>query len=500
MNVHFFSLTVPSGLAVAFPCNPCDQRQELSPVRRLWEQRSGFIQPLWRFESPLGSTFDAVERDQIHGIDRILEKADRIIYQCRNFEELNQQGAGLLRGALFHGPVGTGKKMVSRYIATRLDARYVAMRGMSGFGKDDSTTHAIRNIFSEGSDSFKRDGRWVILFWDHFSDQRKETISELIEQVKKQEPGVLLIISTTDLGKIDAEFAKVVRERGLIKFDPPDLQGKRKAFRSSMARRRRAEGIDDESLALLLKKEVTVPVIEEIVQEGWLEAVLSAHQKGETPKLTDRILAPLLLTHRFGPAPNVSLTKEEKFAVAVHEVGHALLHIELDLPFQVITLMPLGGALGKTIGLNPSQTPATIGYVRKVVISTYGGKIASEICGIDPFGVAGDLRTAGEQLARVAHEMGFSRGEDHLVDNGISDYRGGLQDGQLSPWTLREQEEKIRAELKKGRSEAERILGKYERKAIEWLAKALITRGETLTRKEFDALRLEAKKRFGHRR
>src|ERR1039458_8177439 len=118
------------------------------------------------------SKFLPTERGDVVGIDGILEEADTIIDWVNNVGFYRKHEARLEPGVIFYGSPGTGKTLVSRYIATQTAALFIDVRDWPYRGPFP-VAEDIAALFQMARKTYSKNQRPIILFWDEF-----ETIAQ----------------------------------------------------------------------------------------------------------------------------------------------------------------------------------------------------------------------------------------------------------------------------------------------------------------------------------
>lgn len=100
-----------------------EEEYELIPE----EQVSTKQKFLNQFDANYPRPKNKVTRNMIGGLEKILEQIDDFALAFDNAELYDVMGVPRPTGILFHGPPGTGKTYLGRYLAGRLDARFLTL-------------------------------------------------------------------------------------------------------------------------------------------------------------------------------------------------------------------------------------------------------------------------------------------------------------------------------------------------------------------------------------
>jgi cell division protease FtsH len=350
------------------------------------------------------------------------------------------QRAGAIgpRGVLMVGPPGSGKTLMARAVAGEAEVPFFALTGSSfvemfvGVGASrvrdlfaDAHKRAPSIIFIDEIDAIgqKRGGSIIS------NDEREQTLNQLLAEMDGFDSGTgIVVIAATNRpevldpallrpGRFDreveiplpnqAERAAILRVHSKQKHLGPDVD--------LDAVSRGTPGFSGADLANLINEAAIVAVRHD-------RDIISA---ADIDEARDRII----LGRR--DASN-ALLPEEKYSVAVHETGHALVAVfsEHADPVAKITILPAGRALGVTEQLPLDERhlyPES--YLHDSLAIRLGGR-ASEILvlGEASTGASSDLGGATELAVHMVRDWGLSPrlGPIGYGDQGPA-YLGGTQ-------------------------------------------------------------------------
>ena len=186
---------------------------------------------------------------------------------------------------------------------------------------------------------------------------------------------------------------------------------------------------------------------------------------------------------------NAILTDKEKWTVAYHEIGHALVAAKQtqSAPVQKITIIPrTSGALGYTMQVEDGNHYLMTQAEIENKIATYtGGRAAEEVVfGVISTGASNDIEQATKLARAMITRYGMSRDFDMValetVDN---QYLGGDASLVCSAETQAEVDRQVVELVKKQHGKAAEILLE-NREKLDELAKFLYEK-ETITGEEF---------------
>jgi cell division protease FtsH len=371
-----------------------------------------------------GSEFSPVVRSEIVGIDSIINQIDEITTWLTIPEEFAKFGARLEPGLLLEGSPGTGKTLCSRYIATSSDALFVNVRDFATSG-DVVSAADIADLFSRARNYFTKTKRPVIIFWDEFEIFAREraegkysmrdasVVTQLtaeLDGIGGKCPGVLFIGCTNYKRTIDPALLRPGRMGIHIHFVAPDQAGKAKLLEHYLlAHKSHLEsGLDFESGAFFFNEEDTAAAVEEAAQKIWLRAVTQAIKNKFRPVVSQRLMNSVLLENLLGQAPPFQeLRPDSEFAVAVHELGHAIVAKMLDVTIQVITIQPGRDSFGRVITKNVDPKIANVIDIQKQISVGLGSIAAECVVGIPNSAHAiSDTKNATAMALRLVDELG----------------------------------------------------------------------------------------------
>lgn len=186
---------------------------------------------------------------------------------------------------------------------------------------------------------------------------------------------------------------------------------------------------------------------------------------------------------------NAILTDKEKWAVAYHEIGHALVAAKQtqSAPVQKITIVPrTSGALGYTMQVEDGNHYLMTKEEIENKIATYtGGRAAEEvIIGTISTGASNDIEQATKLARAMITRYGMSKDFDMVALETVNNqYLGGDTSLACSADTQTEIDRQVVERVKKQHEKAAAIL-RENREKLEELAKFLYEK-ETITGEEF---------------
>jgi cell division protease FtsH len=345
----------------------------------------------------------------------VMEVVDFLKHPAR----YDRAGAVGPKGVLMVGPPGTGKTLLARAVAGEADVPFFALSGSSfvemfvGVGAS-----RVRDLFVDA-----RKRAPSIIFIDEIdaiggrrgpggfgsNDEREQTLNQLLSEMDGFEPGakVVVMAATNRAEILDAALLRPGRFDRTVEIPLPNyvertailaIHGKGKTLGPDVdldVLSRGTPGFSGADLANLVNEAAINAVRAD-------RRVLSA---ADFDAARDR----LLIGRRDASS---ALLPEEKYAVAVHEAGHALVAAlsEHADPVAKVTILSRGAALGVT-----EQLPAferhlyPESHLTTALAVRLGGRAAELVVFAEPStGASNDLASATELATHMVREWGFS--------------------------------------------------------------------------------------------
>jgi cell division protease FtsH len=378
----------------------------------------------------------------VAGYEGAKAEVSEVVDFLKHPERYEQAGAIGPKGVLMAGPPGTGKTLMARAVAGEAEVPFLALTGSSfvemfvGVGAS-----RVRDLFADA-----RKRAPSIIFIDEIdaiggkrnsghgfggNDEREQTLNQMLAEMDGFDPatGVVVIAATNRPETLDPALLRPGRFDRTVEIPLPNQREREAILRNHVrdktvdldvdlnAVSRGTPGFSGADLANLAN-----------------EAAINAVRDGRTviheidfDVARDRIL----LGRRDGS--NV-LLPEEKYSVAVHETGHALVAAlsEHADPVAKVTILPAGSALGVTEQLPEVERhlyPES--YLLDSLAVRLGGRAAELlVLGEASTGASNDLAGATQLAVRMVREWGLSKrlgpvgysaeGPGYLGDNGFN--------------------------------------------------------------------------------
>ncbi len=475
------------------------------------------VKAKWRtfiFKGDGAKAIAPVRREDIKGIDPIIQELDGYVHYLRHFEDL--RGLDTVpeppAAVLLEGGTGTGKTYSTQYVATAAGVRCVNVGDYLHFGRKGPSKLDVRALFETAAEYVEKKGLGLVVFWDEFdeftndsSTERNAAIKELKEQLSglQDKPrGVVFLFATNKPQLIPDDLKRDGRIGMHFQFIPPDRDGLVELLELYVKKYPHEDEIDYSSLTHLIPAETVAPTVEERVKQAYFFAALDAMKAGHRPKITWKILTKVLLRHLIGLPIAPRFTDREKFVTAVHEIGHAVVGRKLNLDIPAVTIQPTAGKLGAAyLGIyNISRQYVVPLSVELARLSFYfGGQLAMEICGKElDQGMRMDLTQAARRATHLVERFGLGEELDSFSLEGLHEGRQhvqGTNTQNLSEVTLAKADQAAKKLCGKQRQVARDVLTKFGKERLEWLARQLVDR-VTILGTDLDELIAEAETMF----
>ena len=355
----------------------------------------------------------------IAGVEEAVEELKEIVEFLKKPQKFRDIGAKIPKGALLMGPPGTGKTLLAKAIAGEADVPFFSLSGSDfvemfvGVGASrvrDLFTQAKKNtpsiIFVDEIDAVGRQ-RGAGLGGGH--DEREQTLNALLVEMDgfDADTTVIVIAATNRPDILDPALLRPGRFDRQITVDKPDLKGRKDILEIHAQGKKIEKNVDLELIARRTPG-FTGADLANIINEGALLAARRDKKEitlSEIEESVERVVA--------GPQRKSRIMSEkEKEIVAYHEVGHALVavNVEESDPVHKISILPRGFALGYTLQL-PEEDTFLIS--REKMLSQMqillGGRIAEDIIfGEITSGASNDIERVTELAKSFVCKYGMS--------------------------------------------------------------------------------------------
>jgi cell division protease FtsH len=316
------------------------------------------------------------------------------------------------------GPPGTGKTLLARAVAGEAEVPFLALTGSSfvemfvgvGAARMRDLFEAARKaapaiIFIDEIDAIgqRRGGSLVS------NDEREQTLNQLLAEMDGFDPatGVVVLAATNRPETLDPALLRPGRFDREVVIPLPNLR-ERTAILGVHALTKHMGPDADLEVVARGTPGFSGADLANLVNEAAIVAVRAGRDTISAEDFSDA-RDRILIGRR--EATN-ALMPDEKYAVAVHESGHAIVAALSDHadPVAKVTILPAGQALGVTQQLPVDERHLyQENYLLDSLAVRLGGRAAERlVLGQASTGAANDLAGATELATRMVREYGMS--------------------------------------------------------------------------------------------
>lgn len=440
------------------------------------------------------SSSDGIKFSDVAGVDEAKENLQEIVDYLHNPDQFKEIGAKMPKGVLLVGPPGTGKTMLAKAVAGESEVPFFSISGSEfvemfvGMGASK-----VRDLFEQAKDKAP-----CIIFIDEIdaigkkrgatigNDEREQTLNQLLTEMDgfEENTGVVILAATNQPDTLDPALTRPGRFDRRVPVDLPDLQGRVEILEVHIKNVKISDDIDVKKVARMASG-ASGAELANIVNEAALQAVREGRKYVIQKDLEDSIEVVIAGYEK----KNAILNDKEKWMVAYHEIGHALVAAKQtdSAPVQKITIIPrTSGALGYTMQVDEDNKYLLTKEEIENKIATYtGGRAAEEVVfNTMTTGAANDIEQATKLARAMITRYGMSEEFDMVaMENVQNQYLGGETSSTCSAKTQARIDEKVVEVVKTQHEKATKII-KENREKLDELAKHLYEE-ETISGKEF---------------
>jgi cell division protease FtsH len=360
-------------------------------------------------------------------------------------------GAAAPKGVLLVGPPGTGKTLLARATAGEADAAFFSASG-SEFVESLVGVGAarVRDLFSKA-----RRAAPAIVFIDELdaagrkrgagvgqgNDEREQTLNQLLVEMDGfgGDAGIVVMGATNRPDILDPALLRPGRFDRQVVVDVPDVHGRLEILQLHATGRHLGGDVDLGELARMTPG-FTGADLANLINEAALLTVREGRREIDQATLEeaiDRVVA--------GPAKQHILTETERWTIAVHEAGHAVVtrSIGHTVSTQKLSIVARGRQLGTAAHLLVDrdallQTRTTLHRQLATIVAGITAEMIE--FGEESTGAGDDLHAATKLARQMVTSYGMSDELGHVTigEPGGEVFLGAsLQDlGSIGPDTL----------------------------------------------------------------
>ena len=434
--------------------------------------------------------------DDVAGEDEAKESLAEIVDYLHNPSKYTDAGASMPKGILLVGPPGTGKTMLAKAVAGESNVPFFSISGSEfvemfvGMGASK-----VRDLFSQAKEKAP-----CIVFIDEIdaigqkrsggamggNDEREQTLNQLLTEMDGFESnnGVIILAATNRPESLDPALTRPGRFDRRVPVELPDLKGREEILKVHAKKIKVAEDVDFNKIARMASG-ASGAELANIVNEAALRAVRAGRRFATESDLEESIEVVIAGYQK----KNAILTDHEKWIVAYHETGHALVAAlqSHSAPVQKITIIPrTSGALGYTMQVEEgNHYLMTREEMENKIATLTGGRAAEEVrFGSVTTGASNDIEQATKLARAMVTRYGMSEDFDMVaLETVTNQYLGGDASLACSAETQTKIDALVVALVKREHEKAVKLLNDHRSKLDE-LSKYLYEK-ETITGEEF---------------
>lgn len=438
---------------------------------------------------------EGIRFKDVAGEDEAKENLQEIVEYLHNPSKYKEIGASMPKGVLLVGPPGTGKTMLAKAVAGESNVPFFSMSGSEfvemfvGMGASK-----VRDLFKQAKEKAP-----CIVFIDEIdaigkkregnlggNDEREQTLNQLLTEMDgfEENSGVIILAATNRPESLDPALTRPGRFDRRVPVELPDLKGREDILKVHARKVKLAPNVDFNKIARMASG-ASGAQLANIVNEAALRAVRDGRKCATEADLEASIEVVIAGYEK----KNAILTDTEKWTVAIHEVGHALVAAlqTHSAPVQKITIIPrTSGALGYTMQVDEDERYImTKEELENKIATLTGGRAAEEVMlGTISTGAANDIEQATKLARAMISRYGMSKDFGMVALETVNNqYLGGDTSLACSTETQTKIDEQVVALVQREHDKAGKILLEHRDKLRE-IADYLYQK-ETITGKEF---------------
>lgn len=431
----------------------------------------------------------------VAGEEEAKEGLMEVVEYLHNPAKYSDIGAKMPKGILLVGPPGTGKTMMAKAVAGEANVPFFSISGSEfvemfvGMG-----AAKVRDLFKQTKEKSP-----CIIFIDEIdaigkkrggnfagNDEREQTLNQLLTEMDgfEDNTGVIILAATNRPESLDPALTRPGRFDRQVPVSLPDLQG-RIAILKVHAQKIKADPNINYGKVARMASGASGAELANIVNEAALRAV----REGRTFATEKDMEASIEVVIAGYEKKNAILSDNEKWVVAYHEIGHALVAAlqTHSAPVQKITIIPrTSGALGYTMQVEEgNHYLMTKEEMANRIATLTGGRSAEEIVfQTATSGASDDIQKATRLAKAMITRYGMSEEFDMVaLENVTNQYLGGDTSLVCSPETQTRIDRAV-TELVRVQHEKARAILTENRAKLDELARYLYEK-ETITGEEF---------------
>lgn len=374
-----------------------------------------------------------VSFNDIKGLGETKGEVQFIISQLKNWKKLGELGARPVKGALFYGPPGTGKTMLAKAIAKEAGVGFINASGSDfvemfvGVGAarvrslfELAALNAPCVIFIDEIDCLGKRRR------SEASSEHNQTLNALLQRMDgiNDSRGIMIIGATNRKEDLDKALLRPGRfDRHYFVGAPDNKKDRDEIVEIYLENKKLAEDVTLEKVSKLM-----VGLSGAEIEQSLNEAVYISLQHNRDGIIKYSDIDEAIMKQRTGGVKKEHSSKRDEEIVALHEAGHTIVSLLLDVNISKVSSIPyssgMGGVTMKDLDETGDIKLKTMTDLMNDVKILLAGKVAEDVVlGEHTQGCSNDL----ENATKIVHSMITQYGYDNeallntnvLLENGI---------------------------------------------------------------------------------
>ena len=356
-----------------------------------------------------------VKFKDVAGCDEAKVEVMEFVDFLKNPKRYERLGADLPKGALLHGPPGTGKTMLAKATAGEAAVPFLSMNGSDFIEMFVGVGPArVRDLFEQARKSAP-----CILFIDEIdaigrargrggfgggNDERENTLNAILVEMDgfNTTSGVVIFGGTNRPDILDKALMRPGRFDRQIEIGIPDKAGRVQILKVHLEALKMEEDIDAVAERLgHMTPGMSGAELANVCNEAGLIAARNERTKvaaEDFESAIDRVIGGIERKSKV-------LNPKEKETIAYHEAGHAVAgwYLEHVDPLLKVSIVPRGaGALGYAQYVPREQFLKSVEDLEDTLCLALGGKVAEQLFG---FGASSGAQNDLERVTQIAQGM-----------------------------------------------------------------------------------------------
>ena len=407
----------------------------------------------------------------VAGLAEAKVEIEEIVEFLKNPQKYTELGAKIPKGALLVGPPGTGKTLLAKAVAGEANVPFLSMSGSDFVEMFVGVGAArVRDLFKQAKEKAP-----CIVFIDEIdavgrargknpnmgsNDERENTLNQMLTEMDGfgSNNGVIILAATNRADMLDKALLRPGRFDRQIYVDLPELTDRMEIFNVHLRRIKVNSKLDIEQLARQTQG-FSGADIANVCNEAALIAARnnkSAVDWNDFMAAIDRIVGGLEKRSRI-------ITDEEKFSIATHEAGHAIIGwlTQYGNPLVKVTIVPRGRALGAAWYAPEARQIIPTQALLDTMCGLLGGRAAEDVfTGQVGTGASDDL----EKCTKIARSLVLVYGMSNRLPNLNYNDSSGQEYGFTKPYsdeTAQIIDEEVKRIVNEQYERAKQILREY---------------------------------------